>query len=513
MRAAFEGKLVPAHRGSQLGRSVLLRSDLVICVSLVLIATCSVLSETKEPDISPIADGETAFYHGTINSMLEVELKLTRKNSSIEGSYQYASHLEALILRGEVLSDGSLRVIEYANAKPNGQFRLDDFGGLGHLNGTWNSVDGKRSYPVHLGKLDERQHRQLQRMWSDKQPIQSITVGEFYGCALRKSGAWCWGDALFMPSLAAAGPGMIAKRALPNLLVSEGTSALSISGNQTCMLDAGAMKCWQKGWDAKWFLIKPTAVRGFESDVQAMGAGGSFACGVVHSRLLCWDGLSTNSSDFITVASDVSGLSSGCPRCAILASGFKCWKINLRYAPFEFEAQETMLVAETVEHVSASSDDGNGNSLVCWTHGGALKCIAERFRSEADKRMAAGNQFTSGVSVIAVADDHSCLIWNGEVYCWGANDHGQLGDRSRPLTSPTSSPTKVSLPEPANQVVVSRGVSCALTKADSVYCWGANEFGQTGNTSRDSCQMANGHFDTISDPCNLKPVRVRGLPP
>lgn len=69
----------------------------------------------------------------------------------------------------------------------------------------------------------------------------------------------------------------------------------------------------------------------------------------------------------------------------------------------------------------------------------------------------------------------------------------------------------VTLPEPAKQVVVSRGVSCALTKADSVYCWGANEFGQTGNTSRDSCQMPNGHFDTISDPCNVKPVPVLGL--
>ena len=488
------------------------KSRLMMGAFLALIATCNAFSQAKRPDISPIADGETAFYHGTINSTLEVELKLERKGNLIEGSYEYAAHRQALVLRGKLLTDGTLRVVEYTNGKPNGKFHLDELGGLGHLNGTWKSGDGKRSYPVHLGKLDEQQHRQLQQMWNDKQPIKSIAVGEFYGCALRETGAWCWGDALFMPSLAAAGPGMIAKRALPNLLVSAGASGLSISGNQTCMLDAGAMKCWQKSWDAKWFLLKPTTIKGFESDVHAVEAGGSFACGLMHSRFVCWDGLSTSPSDFINVANDVAGLSSGSPRCAILLSGFKCWKINRRYAPFEFDAQEKVAVAETVEHISASSDDGNGNSLVCWTHGGALKCLAEKFRSEADKHIAASTQFASGVTDVAVADDHSCVIWNAEVYCWGANDHGQLGDGSRQLATLTGNPLKVSLPSNARQVVVSNRVSCALTATDEVYCWGANDFGQTGNASRSSCDIPNGHVDTISDPCNLKPVRVLGLP-
>lgn len=503
---------VGVERRDLLGVGTLSTSRLTIRAFLLLIAMCNAFSQAKGPDISPLVDGKTAFYHGTINGTLEVELRLTRKSNSVEGSYEYAAHREAIVLRGELLTDGALRVAEYANGKPNGEFHLDELGGLGHLNGTWKTGDGKRSYPVHLGKLDEQQHRQLQQMWNDKQPIKSITVGEFYGCALRETGAWCWGDALFMPSLAAGGPGMIAKRALPNLLVSAGASAMSISGSQTCLLDRGAMKCWQKSWDARWFLLKPTTIKGFESDVQAVGAGGSFACGLVQNRLVCWDGLSMNPSDFIAVANNVAALSSGSPRCAILARGFKCWKINLRYTPFEFDAQEKVAVADTVEHISASFDDGNGNSLVCWTHVGALKCMAQKFRSEADKRIATENQFTSGVTDIAVADDHSCLIWNAEVFCWGANDHGQLGDGSRQLATPTGNPTKVSLPAGARQVAVSNGVSCALTETDEVYCWGANGFGQTGNASRDSCQMPNGHFDTISDPCNLKPVPVLGLP-
>jgi hypothetical protein len=59
-------------------------------------------------------------------------------------------------------------------------------------------------------------------------------------------------------------------------------------------------------------------------------------------------------------------------------------------------------VPDAVEHLAASGDDGYGNSLVCWTRAGGLKCAADRFSSEADKRVAAENQFTAGVTDIAV---------------------------------------------------------------------------------------------------------------
>jgi hypothetical protein len=70
-----------------------------------------------------------------------------------------------------------------------GQFLLNNLLGQGHPDGKWNSSDGTLSYPVHLGKLDEAQHRQLQQMWSDKQPIKSIVLGDFYGCATAVRGA------------------------------------------------------------------------------------------------------------------------------------------------------------------------------------------------------------------------------------------------------------------------------------------------------------------------------------
>lgn len=118
----------------------------------------------------------------------------------------------------------------------------------------------------------------------------------------------------------------------------------------------------------------------------------------------------------------------------------------------------------------------------------------------------------SGVTDVAVTVDHTCIIWRDDVYCWGANDHGQLGDGTRQLASAIGDPVKVVLPGTPRKVTVANGVSCALTATSEVYCWGNNGFGQTGAPSHDSCDMPNGHFDKISDPCNTKPVRVLGLP-
>jgi Regulator of chromosome condensation (RCC1) repeat len=478
-----------------------------------VLAASAISSQLLASDNAPISDGETAFYHGTINGTLEVELTLKRAGKTLAGTYEYADHQQPIQLEGSLLPDGSMRIAEFSSAKKSGgEFLLDGLLGQGHVDGKWNSADGKHAYPVHLGKIDEEHHRQLRKMWNDKQPIKSISVGEFYGCAVRDSGAWCWGDVLFMPSLATAGPGMIAQRALPNLLIPAGTSLVSIAGSRTCVLRERAMQCWQRSSKMDWFLFKPTVIKGFESDVTAMGAGEGFACGIVKNELRCWDGTLMDPENFITVANNVSGLSSGSPRCGRLSEGFKCWTIGVRYAPPAFEFKEQQSVSGKVEHLAASEDHGYGDSLVCWTQSGGLKCSAEKFRPESDKRLAAGNQFTDGVTDLAVADDHCCIIWKDDVYCWGANSHGQLGDGSRQLAAPTTAPAKVVLPSRPLQVAVANRVSCALTVGVGVYCWGSNDFGQTGAASHDSCEMPNGHADTISDPCNLRPVRVRGLP-
>lgn len=69
---------------------------------------------------------------------------------------------------------------------------------------------------------------------------------------------------------------------------------------------------------------------------------------------------------------------------------------------------------------------------------------------------------------------------NGDVFAWGRNNSGQLGNES---TVTSSAPVLTKLPEDAEAVSVAAGeaFSMALTEAGKVYAWGNNSSGQLGN--------------------------------
>jgi len=68
---------------------------------------------------------------------------------------------------------------------------------------------------------------------------------------------------------------------------------------------------------------------------------------------------------------------------------------------------------------------------------------------------------------------------SGNVYCWGPNESGQVGDGSRDYAM---SPVKVpGLPGRASRVKVTLDASCALLVSGEVYCWGDNAWGQLGD--------------------------------
>jgi alpha-tubulin suppressor-like RCC1 family protein len=86
------------------------------------------------------------------------------------------------------------------------------------------------------------------------------------------------------------------------------------------------------------------------------------------------------------------------------------------------------------------------------------------------------------VTVVAVAagGNHTCaLLKTGGAMCWGANDHGQLGDGS--LAS-APEPVPVSGLPPNTKAIAAGGEhGCAITGAGGVACWGWNGNGQLGD--------------------------------
>jgi alpha-tubulin suppressor-like RCC1 family protein len=80
---------------------------------------------------------------------------------------------------------------------------------------------------------------------------------------------------------------------------------------------------------------------------------------------------------------------------------------------------------------------------------------------------------------VDVAPTHACAAREGGVYCWGRNDREQV----RPGAAGFVQPTKVEgLPEDFYSVAVGDDFSCAMSDLPSqeLYCWGANDVGQLG---------------------------------
>jgi hypothetical protein len=85
---------------------------------------------------------------------------------------------------------------------------------------------------------------------------------------------------------------------------------------------------------------------------------------------------------------------------------------------------------------------------------------------------------------IAAGDQFTCAITNDAgIQCWGLNDRGQLG--VPPTLLRTSTPVAVPLAGKPHEITAGGAHACALVEdtngRDVVFCWGANDHGQLGD--------------------------------
>ena len=87
------------------------------------------------------------------------------------------------------------------------------------------------------------------------------------------------------------------------------------------------------------------------------------------------------------------------------------------------------------------------------------------------------------VSSVALGSRHSCALRkNGEVWCWGNNQSGQLGDGTR---QSRSTPARVRDLPRAKDLAAGGDHSCAISEDEHVFCWGRGARGQLGNGGSD----------------------------
>ncbi len=189
----------------------------------------------------------------------------------------------------------------------------------------------------------------------------------------------------------------------------------------------------------------------------------------------CIDPLTDN--DYCGASDDCIGADDGvsCPQ------GFSCEDGLCAPPPILVEQ-----IALGTSHTCAAGDDGG---VRCWggrQHGelgnGDMDLVTWPFPVDVlEGPLAPPTDMTEVVQIAAGEASHTCARKaDGTVKCWGTNNKGQLGTGTIGDSSPH--PTAVVGIDDAVHVDVSRYFACAIRSDASVWCWGDNDHHQLGVT-------------------------------
>jgi alpha-tubulin suppressor-like RCC1 family protein len=290
-----------------------------------------------------------------------------------------------------------------------------------------------------------------------------IAAAVTHACAIRNGAAYCWGENQF----GQIGNGSQVDSHVPTPVegLTSGVQGLAAGFHSTSAIVEGAAYWWGYAGVSVGTVI-PIKVTGLNFGVQSIAAYANAACAVASGAVYCW-GYSLSPSQVAGLQASASAVTMGWgARCAIVAGAAYCWGIN--------------------------GDGEIGNGAI-----GDLVLDPVQVQG-----------VSSGATAVAAGWYHTCAVMSGDVYCWGANDYGQLGHlppgNDNTCLHTGNPPSEPCNPVPAKVVGLPGGVStitagtyhtCALANG-AAYCWGGNTFGQLGNGQ------------TID---SFEPVQVQGL--
>lgn len=277
----------------------------------------------------------------------------------------------------------------------------------------------------------------------------------------------CWGNALdeFQPELTPTRVGGV----FNELTVSQ----LSLGHFFACAIAEGDVYCWGRGSSGQLGhgsftgSVLPVKVGGLleGKTVTDIAAGDTHACAIADARAYCWgagasgnlgDGGSTsNRASPVAVGGlladlDVTDISVGASSCAIADGRAYCWGRN---------------------RDGTSGNGGTQDSPLPRAVCSGLPIGSSRVFTE-----------------IAAGSTHTCAIAGGRLYCWGANESGQLGDGTQTVSRyPVATDMTGALAGRAvSSLTVGQSNTCVLADDGSAYCWGRNQGGALGDQTTNS---------------------------
>ncbi|MCP4304231.1 MAG: RCC1 repeat-containing protein [bacterium] len=348
----------------------------------------------------------------------------------------------------------------------------------------------------------------------------AISTGDFFTCALTSTGGVkCWGNNLsgqIGNGTTSLDPGPVPVNVIG---LGNGVTATAIAAgdSHTCALTSdGGVKCWgsnrygQFGNGSGTNSSTPVDVIGLATDITAIAVGGSHTCALTrHGGLKCWgsnthgqlgNGTRTNSSipvEVIRLPSPVKAIAAGQSHsCALTREGaVMCWGGNDngqlgngRTFQSSIPSAVNGLAGEVISDIAAGSFHTcalkNDGEVMCWGANGHGQLGTGRPWPRPTPGPVAVQDLGFEAAKIAAGVLHTCALSNtGEVACWGRNGRGQLGNGT---TADSAMPVPVDLSRIRSEITaitLGGAHSCALTQDGEVMCWGWNHNGQLGNRS------------------------------
>ena len=127
-----------------------------------------------------------------------------------------------------------------------------------------------------------------------------------------------------------------------------------------------------------------------------------------------------------------------------------------------------------VMHACAIIDGG----IKCW---GGLTISNDTVTFFRSPTWIPGWQPGSGVEALCIGEHHTCFIKSGQVYCWGSNEYGQAGQENGTIIPDPS--TVTGIPYSAVSITCGTSHTCTRLVNNHAYCWGLNDHGQLGSGS------------------------------
>jgi alpha-tubulin suppressor-like RCC1 family protein len=285
-------------------------------------------------------------------------------------------------------------------------------------------------------------------------PRVRIWMGASHACSLQKTGDLeCWGR----NDAGQLGDRTTITRALPAPVLNAGAGKvedLAIGTAHTCALSGGGVRCWGEG------------ARG------QLGTGLTSALSAPTVPVIAAISAGAKSAPLAGVTAIAAG---GDRSCALTADGVRCWGDGV------VEAVEPEGFRGVATKLAVGGGPGEGSfACAAFAEPKTVRCVGSDERGQS-----AGHQpILTATTVVGITagSKHACVVLdNGDVQCWGANDHGQLGDGTH---NDARIPALVHMP-PAVEVRAGAIYTCARLRNNTVACWGDNRAHQLVNGTSD----------------------------